>query len=95
MPTSVAGIAKLCPISLSKATGMNSVVLKINAAKAKLMTLTHCWVTLGLLSVMGEVILGDISKIAQSVGLIVFEVKRIHLLSEFKALIYKCKLNKN
>jgi hypothetical protein len=47
IPTSVAGIAKLFPMSLSKATGTNSVVLKINAAKARLITLIHCWDSLG------------------------------------------------
>ena len=38
MPTSVAAKLKVLPISLSNATGTNSVVLKINAAKAKAIT---------------------------------------------------------
>ena len=50
MPTSVAGILKLAPMSLSSATGINSVVLKINAAKAKVITETHCRVGLGGIS---------------------------------------------
>ena len=41
MPTSVAGILKLWPISLSNATGINSVVLKIKAANARVMIQIH------------------------------------------------------
>jgi hypothetical protein len=42
MPTSVGGILKVAPMSLNRAIGIYSVVLKMKAPTAKAMTLNHC-----------------------------------------------------